>query len=136
MELPYRGTVMNAFIKAQFRYCPIVRMFHSHSLSNRIYRIHGCCLIIYNNKILLIYNNKILLAVSINDNFVSMDYNIHVLAFEMHKVANGMSEIFESSVSSHYSLRHTSQHVVNPIHSVFICTELAWYLEKLGANSL
>lgn len=48
------------------------------------------------------------LAISINDNFVSMDHNIHVLAIEMHKVANGMSEIFELRVNSHYILRHTS----------------------------
>ena len=49
-----------------------------------------------------------------------MDHNIHVLAFEMHKVANGMSEIFELRVYSHCSIRHTSQLVVNPIQSVLV----------------
>ena len=32
--------VMNSFIISQFGYCPLVRMFHSRGLNNRINKIH------------------------------------------------------------------------------------------------
>ena len=42
---------MNAFLKAQFSYCPAVWMFHNRSLSNKINRLHEQRLrIIYNDK--------------------------------------------------------------------------------------
>ena len=51
MELRKRRILMNAFFKAQFNYCPIVWMFHTHSLNNKISRLHERCLrIIYNDK--------------------------------------------------------------------------------------
>ena len=39
MELPKRRILMNAFFKAQFNYCPIIWMFHSHCLNNKINRL-------------------------------------------------------------------------------------------------
>ena len=51
MELPKRHILMNAFFKAHFNYCPIVRMFRSRSLNNKINRLQERCLrIIYNDK--------------------------------------------------------------------------------------
>ena len=51
MELLKTDILMNAFIKAQFNYCPIIWMFHSSGLNNKINRLHEQCLrIIYNNK--------------------------------------------------------------------------------------
>ena len=51
MELPKRRLLLNAFFKVQFNYCPVVWMFHSCSLSNKINRLHERCLrIIYNDK--------------------------------------------------------------------------------------
>ena len=40
MELPKKHILMSAFFKAQFNYCPIVWMFHSHCLNNEIQRLH------------------------------------------------------------------------------------------------
>ena len=52
MELPKRRILMNAFFKAQFNYCPIIWMFHSRCLNNKINRLHERCLrMIYNDKI-------------------------------------------------------------------------------------
>ena len=52
MELPKRRILMNAFFKAQFNYCPIIWMFHSCCLNNKINRLHERCLrMIYNDKI-------------------------------------------------------------------------------------
>ena len=39
---------MNALLKVQFNYCPVIWMFHSRSLNNKINRIHER--IIYNDK--------------------------------------------------------------------------------------
>ena len=42
---------MKAFIELQFGYCPLVRIFHSQSLNNKINRIHKRALrITYNGK--------------------------------------------------------------------------------------
>ena len=42
---------MNSFITSQFGYCPLVWMFHSRELNNRINRIHERSLrIVYNDK--------------------------------------------------------------------------------------
>ena len=44
MELPKRRILMNAFFKAQFNYCPIIWMFRSRCLNNKINRLHERCL--------------------------------------------------------------------------------------------
>ena len=40
MDLSKRKSLMKAFITSQFNYCPLIWMFHSRELSNRINRIH------------------------------------------------------------------------------------------------
>ena len=104
-------------------------MFHSRSLNNKINRPHGSCLrIIYNDK----HSNFEELLVK--DNSVSIHHNnIHTLAIEIYKVANGicpeiMNDIFKLRENTHYNLRHTSQFLVDPIHSVFNGSESASYL--------
>ena len=42
---------MNAFFNSQFNYCPVIWMYHSRVLNNKINRLHERCLrIIYNDK--------------------------------------------------------------------------------------
>ena len=82
MELPKRCILMNAFFKVQFNYCPIIRMFHSRCLNNKINRLHERCIkMIYNDKISnfeeLLNKDK---SVSIHHN------NIHALAIEMYNI--------------------------------------------------
>ena len=129
MELPKRRILMNAFFKAQFNYCPIVWMFHSRSLNNKINRLHERCLrIIYNDK------RSSFEELLVKDNSVSVHHNnIHTLAIEMYKVVNGispeiMNDVFKVRNETHYHLRHTSQFLIEPIHSVFNGSESASYL--------
>ena len=103
MELPKRRILMNAFFKAQFNYCPAVWMFHSRSLNNEINRLHERCLrIMYNDK----HSNFEELLVK--DNSVSIHHdNIHTLAIEIYKIANGicpeiMNNIFKVLFSYHF----------------------------------
>ena len=40
---------MKVFIESQFGYCPLVSMFHSRGINNKINRIHGRAFRITNN---------------------------------------------------------------------------------------
>ena len=56
--------------------------------------------------------------------------NVHTLAIEMYKVANGMSpeimnDVFKLRENTHYNLRHTSQFLVDPILSMLNGSESA-----------
>ena len=120
-------------------------MFHSRSLNNKINRLHDRCLrIIYNDK----HSNFEELLVK--DNSVSIHHNnIHTLPIEIYKLANGicpeimngmcpeimngicpeiMNDIFKLRENTHYNLRHTSQFLVDPIHSAFNGSESESYL--------
>ena len=51
MDAKKRRVLMNAFIKSQFSYCPLVWMFHSRTLNNRINKIHEKALrLVYKNE--------------------------------------------------------------------------------------
>ena len=63
MDLPKRRLILNAFFKAQFNYCPVVWIFHSRSLNNKINRLHEHCLrtfIMISIQILTYYLKKII----------------------------------------------------------------------------
>ena len=70
----------------------------------------------------------------VRDNSVSIHHNnVDTFAIEMYKVTNDMSpeiinDIFKLRENIHYNLRHTSQFLVDPIHSVFNGSESASYL--------
>ena len=78
---------MKAFIESQFGYCPLVWMFHSRSLNNKINRIHERALrITYNDKS---SNFQELLD---KDNSVIIHHrNIRTLAIETYKFLQGLS---------------------------------------------
>ena len=40
MDLKQRRNIMKAFVESQFRYCPLMWMFHRRGLNNKINRIH------------------------------------------------------------------------------------------------
>ena len=51
MDAKKRHVLMNAFITSQFSYCPLVWMFHSRTLNNRINKIHEKALrLVYKNE--------------------------------------------------------------------------------------
>ena len=129
MELTKRRILMNAFFDSQFNYCPLIWMFHSRNLNNKINRLHERCLrVIYNDKT---SSFEQLLE---NDNSVSIHHrNIQALAVEMYKVTNGLSpeimnEIFQIREESRYNLRYTSLFTIPPIHSVYNGRESVSYM--------
>ena len=47
MKLSKTRNLMNAFFKAQFSYYPVVWMFYSRSLNNKMNRLHKRCLVLF-----------------------------------------------------------------------------------------
>ena len=94
MDRKQRQIVINSFIYSQFGYCPLVWMFHSRKLNNRINKIHERALrIIYDD-------NKSTFRELLNkdNSFTIHERNIHALAIELYKVANGISPDIMSEV--------------------------------------
>ena len=78
---------MKAFINPQFDYCPLVWMFHSRQLNNRVNKIQE-------NAFRLVYKdyNSTFNELLIKDNSASIhDRNIQTPAIELHKIVNGIS---------------------------------------------
>ena len=108
----YRETPYNyeCFINSQFGYYPLVWMFHSRSLNNRINRIQERALRIVYNDNLSTFNELLL-----RDGSVTIhERNIQILAVELYKVINDlapdiMMEVFAKKQSSKYCTRFPFQ---------------------------
>ena len=94
MNISKRRLIMNSFFASQFSYCPLIWMFHSRTLNNRINSLQERCL-------RLVYNDNIssfneLLA---KDGSICFHHrNIHVLAIELFKLKNDLSPDFLNQV--------------------------------------
>ena len=87
MQTKQRVIIMKAFITSQFSYCPLVWMFHSRKLNNRINHLHERCLrIAYNDKVSSF--DELLKK----DGSVTIHHrNVQLLAIEIYKVINNLS---------------------------------------------
>ena len=122
-----RKTVMKAFVTSQFGSCPLVWMFHSRDLNNKINSFHERALRIT-------YGNR---SSSFQDllkkyKSVSIHYrNIQALAIEMFKVKSNIApEILEELLApktSHYDLRNNNFFKRRRVHFVWHGTELVSY---------
>ena len=77
---------MSAFIESQFGYCPLVWMFHSRTLNNRINRLHERALG-------LVYKDPHLTFEELlrkDNSFCIHHRNLQKLATEMYKVRNNL----------------------------------------------
>ena len=128
MCLEKRKTVMKAYITSQFGYCPLVWMFHSRSLNNKISSLQERVLrITYGDRSSSFEN---LLK---KDNSVSIHRrNIQALATEMFKVKNNialeiMKELFAPKMSS-YGLCNNNLFKRRRVNSLWHDTESVSYL--------
>ena len=97
--------VMKAFVLSQFNYCPLIWMFHSRELNNRINHIHERALrIAYKDK------SSSFAELLRKDGSVTIHYrNLQALVTEIYKFLNGqtpkiMEEIFQIA-NCNYNLR-------------------------------
>ena len=87
MDLKQRRNITKAFVESQLGYCPLIWMFHSKELNNKVNRIHQKALrITYKDK------SSTFQELLEKDNSVSINHRkIQKLAIEMHKVLHGFS---------------------------------------------
>ena len=87
MSLSKKKILMNSFFNSQFSYCPLIWMFHSRIMNNKINRLHERCM-------RLIYGDKTSSFEELleQDKSVSLHTrNVQMLATEMFKVYRSMS---------------------------------------------
>ena len=87
MNVAQRRKIMKAFIASQFGYCPVVWMFHSRMLNNRINKIHERALrIVYKD-----FPSTFEQLLQKDGYFTIHERNIQALAIELYKIINGIS---------------------------------------------
>ena len=123
MNIQKRRTIMKSFVTSQFSYCPLIWMFHSRRLNNKINSIHERTLrITYQD------NTSTFQELLNKDNSVSIHYrNLQVLATEMFKSPEILRETFVSKTSS-YNLRRNDTFEKLKVDSGYHGTESLWFL--------
>ena len=110
--------LMRAFVTSQFSFCPLVWMFHSRNLNNKINRLHERAL-------RLVYKNENLTFEELleMDNSVSIHQrNLQKLAIAMYKIKHKLSpkpmtELFNQKMLQ-YNLRNKRQWETNCVRTV------------------
>ena len=132
---------MNAFFNSQFSYCPLIWMFRSRLINNKINKLHERCLrIVYSD------NQSTFEELLEKDNTVSVHQrNLQFLATELYKVLNGLSpdlmkDVFPLNDDSGYSTRNKrtfkSRHVKTVRYSTDSLAYLAPKIWELVPNEM
>ena len=110
MSFEERRTLMKAFIESQFNYFPLIWMFHSRAMNNKINRIHERVLrLVYSD-----YSSNFDELLK-KDGLLSIHYrNIQMLAIEIYKSFHSISpsimkSIFQVNTNNAYSLRSRNE---------------------------
>ena len=102
MNLAQRRLIMNTFIFSQFGYCPLVWMFHSRKLNNRINNIHELALrIIYRD-----YKSTFKQLLKQNKSVSIHQRNLQILATEIFKTKNGLNPVIMKDVFNFKNLAY------------------------------
>ena len=124
MDINKRKILFNTYILSQFSYCPLVWMFHSRKINNRINRIHERALrLIYND-----YTSSFDDLLTKNNAFTVHERNIQTLAIELFKVVNGTSPTIMSKI---FKLKEKVRY---PSENIFVTNNIKTV--KYGQNSL
>ena len=125
---PYMSTeklrcILKAFIESQFGYCPLVWMYHSRTLNNRINRLHERALRITYKDSKLTFQELL----DLDNSFTIHERNVQRLATEMYKIKNNlapafMNELFPQSIST-YNLRNKPEFKTSNVYTVSHGTE-------------
>ena len=128
MTFDQRRLILNSFITSHFSNCPIVWMFHSRKLNERINHIHeGALRIVYKDF------NSSFQELPIEDKSLNIHHrNLQKLMSENFKVKNGLSpelmnDVFEF-IEKSYSLRTTSHFRSRKIRTTRYGIEIPSYL--------
>ena len=119
--------IMKAFIDSQFGYCPLIWMFCSRTLNNRINHLHERALRLVYKDATLSFEELL-----IEDKTFSIHHrNLQKLATEMYKVINNLSPSFMHIIfpltTNPYGLRNKNTFKTTNIHSVYYGSETLEY---------
>ena len=116
-------TVMKAFIESQFEYFPLIWMFHSRTLNNKINRLHERALRLAYKDSKATFEELI----DMDKSFTIRHRNLQKLVIEIFKVKNNLSPSFMKSIfpDSHnpYNLRNGPEFKTSNVHTVSHGTE-------------
>ena len=119
-----RRRIMKSFVTSQFGYCPLIWVFYSRHLNNKVNFIHERALRIFYQDHISTFQELLN-----KDNSVSIHHrNLQALATEMFKIHRGLSpdilrEIFVPKISL-YNLCRNNTFERRQVHSVYHATEL------------
>ena len=119
MNISKRKLIMNSFFTSKFNYCPLVWMWHSRLINNKINRLHKTSLrIIYSDK------SSTFEELLEKDGSLTVHIrNIQKLAIEMFKVFKNLSppiisDLFEVC-ENNYNLRNHSYFLILTVKTVY-----------------
>ena len=101
-----RRILMKTFIKSQFNYCPLIWMFHSQTINNKINRLNERALrIVYSD-----FKSSFEGLLMKGNSFSIYERNIQSLTIEIYKFFNGLSpsflkNFFHKNISNNYDLQ-------------------------------
>ena len=113
-----RKITFNSFFISQFSYCPLIWMFHSRKLNNRINRLHERAL-----RLVYMDNESTFEELLLKDNSLTIHQrNLQKLMIEIFKVKIGvapdiMQNVF-NIIETHYELRTDTKFMSRNIHTV------------------
>ena len=127
LEMNKLRILMKAFIESQFNYCPLIWMFHSRKLNNRINKIHNRAL-----QIAYKYYSSSFEQLLMNENsFTIHERNLQRLATDMFKTKNGISPSFMNNVfpnsGNNVNLRNKPSFQSFNVRSVYNGTETIYF---------
>ena len=129
MPLEKRRIVMKTPIESQFNYCPLIWMFYSRTVNNKINRLHERALrIVYSD-----FRSSFEGLLRKHNSFSIHERNIQSLAVEIYKFLNGLSpsflnNVFHKNISNSYDLRNHKELYSRNLKTVRYGTETASYM--------
>ena len=128
MNMQKRIIIMKSFITSQFGYCPLIWMFHSRRLNNKINSIHERALSITCQIHVSIFQELL----NKGNSFLIHCRNLQALVTEMFEIHRCLSpdilrEIFVPKISL-YNLRRNNTFERRQVHSVYHGTESLSFL--------
>ena len=123
--------IMKTFIDSQFNYCPLIWMFHSRTLNNKINNLHIRALrIVYKNA-----NLSFEELLKLDNSFSIHHRNLQKLATEMYKIKHKISPVLVQELFPNYenihNLRNEKSWETTNIRSVGFGTETFLYRGQL-----